>query len=74
MPKPSGMSLTEFAKARAPESRCSVCKLPAAVLAEVVAAREQEPPVRYNTIRDWLRQLGHDTGNTTVENHFKHIR
>lgn len=64
-------SLVDFAAKTAPEPRCPICKLPADVLAEVHDARDQEPPIHYRVITDWLRSLDVTIGDSSVAHHFK---
>lgn len=57
-------------------SRCTTCKLPAEILAQVDAARTGDDKISYRTIAAWLQNEGHSINPATLANHerFGHIK
>jgi hypothetical protein len=73
------MDLKDFADVSAtkkPATRCTTCKLPAELLAQVDAARSGESKISYRTIAAWLEKEGHPINGATLANHerFGHIK
>jgi len=74
------MDLQDFANENASKQkkvgrRCTTCKLPPELLAQVDAARSGEEKISYRTIAAWLDREGHFINAATLANHerFGHI-